>query len=195
MSEPTAENLPAAPDPAILARARLRMHGPMPVGPDAPAHAGLRQVPGHDERTWLLAGSPDGALPSLLEEYDLAPAPVERAGETRRVLAAVLRCCWVELDAHPWPGGAASIAAVSAVFADISRGDAELLGRWARGALRRLHDSSWVLLDERLGSVRLGPRIAAWPDASLGPLRELLHQLPLPERPAVTELPVETTDE
>ncbi len=122
---------------------------------------------------------PDGATPSLLEEYQVAPMAVERSGETRRVLAAALRCCWTDLSADPWPGTAATVDDVlSAYRALIGRGD-DLMRNWAVGALRRLHDSAW--LEVTGGLVRLGPRCASWPAASHAQLRELMRRLPTGE--------------
>ncbi len=122
---------------------------------------------------------PDGATPSLLEEYQVAPMAVERSGETRRVLAAALRCCWTDLSADPWPGTAATVDDVlSAYRALIGRGD-DLMRNWAVGALRRLHDSAW--LEVTGGLVRLGPRCASWPAASHAQLRELMRRLPAGE--------------
>jgi hypothetical protein len=122
----------------------------------------------------------------VIEEYDVAPVPVERSGETRRALAAALRCCWADLDGPAWPGVAAPIEQVTACYSELGRGDAELLARWALGALRRLAESGWLRLEPadtpgRAGTVRLGPRVATWPDESLTPLRETLKRLPLPE--------------
>lgn len=175
-------------DPAVLARARIRVHGPVPVAASTMTHPGTRLLHDTGDRAWLLARTPDDALPSLLEEYDLALLPVERPGETRRALAAALRCCWTDLDDAPWPGQAAPLASVTQVFVRLARGDADLLGRWALGALRRLHESAWLQLDESRATVRLGPRLATWPEPSLGPLRDLVRRLPTPDRPE-TDLP------
>ncbi|WP_020574830.1 hypothetical protein [Actinopolymorpha alba] len=184
-------------DPGVLAWARWRSRGPQcasqPLaGMAYVANGGPAENPGHPEDLgiaenpetagdgWLLGTWPDGATPSLVAEYDVAPVPVERAGETRRVLAATLRCCWVDLDGSPWPGVTASVSSVATVFSGLARGPADLLPRWALGALRRLHDSGWVLLDETTATVRLGPRVATWPEDTLTPLRETLRRVPLP---------------
>lgn len=168
-------------DPEMLAWARWRVRGPVPVVPDQPVPAGLRYVSDGTGDGWLLGEWPDGVTPSVIEEYDVPPVLVERAGETRRALAAALRCCWADLDGPAWPGVAAPIDAVTACFAEMARGDAELLPRWALGALRRLAESGWLRLDQSAGTVRLGPRVACWPDESLNQLRETLRRLPLPE--------------
>ncbi|WUI02289.1 hypothetical protein OHR68_10925 [Spirillospora sp. NBC_00431] len=134
-------------------------------------------------RVWLLPAWPDGATPALLEEYETPPMPLDRAGQARRVLAAVLRCCWTRLDDAPWPGTPATVADVLEVYADMTRGDTDLARRWATGELRRLSDTGWLVLDEAAGAVRLGPRVALWPEGSLASLRDLVRRLPEPPRP------------
>ncbi|HLV71929.1 MAG TPA: hypothetical protein VKY91_04025 [Vulgatibacteraceae bacterium] len=171
----------AAVDPHVLARARARVLGvpSVPVSePVPPGTAGASD----GARVWLLPEWPDGATPALLEEYETAPMPLERAGQARRVLAAALRCCWRHLDDLPWPGVRAAVADVLEVYATMTRGDAELARRWATGELRRLSDTGWLLLDEAAGTVRPGPRVALWPEGSLASLRDLLHRLPPPPR-------------
>lgn len=166
-------------DPHVLARARARVLG----GPSAPAADPVppgTATAADGDRVWLFPAWPDGATPALLEEYETAPVPLDRAGQARRVLAAALRCCWTRPDDAPWPGSPAAVADVLAVYADMSRGDAGLARRWATGELRRLHDTGWLLLDEPAGIVRPGPRIALWPESSLASLRDLLHRLPQP---------------
>ncbi|NKZ06905.1 hypothetical protein HGB48_24660 [Actinomadura latina] len=149
----------------------LPASGPVPPGTVAATDG---------DRVWLLPAWPDGATPALLEEYETAPMPLDRAGQARRVLAAALRCCWTRLDDAPWPGVPATVADVLEVYANMSRGDTGLARRWATGELRRLRDTGWLLLDEAAGAVRPGPRVALWPEASLASLRDLLHRLPRP---------------
>ncbi|MCP2336287.1 hypothetical protein [Actinomadura rupiterrae] len=178
MSKASAESK-ADVDPGVLARARARVLGGASQAVTEPTPPGV--VAASDgERVWLLSAWPDGATPALLEEYDTAPMPLDRSGQARRVLAAALRCCWTRLDDAPWPGEAAPVQAVLEVYGGMSRGDAELARRWATGELRRLSDTGWLLLDEAAGVVRPGPRVALWPDDSLGPLRDLLRRLPEP---------------
>ncbi|MDA0638946.1 hypothetical protein OUY22_36515, partial [Nonomuraea sp. MCN248] len=130
---------------------------------------------------------PDGATPSLLEEHQVAPMPVERAGETRRVLAAVLKCCWDDPSADPWPGEPAPLERVLDTYrALIGRTD-DLMRNWAIGALRRLHDSSWAVLAD--GIVSLGPRCALWPAESHAVLKDLVRRIPDPERRALPVVP------
>lgn len=176
---------PSAPSsvPAeVLARARARLLGAHSIAVSDPAPPGL--VAASDgSRVWLLSPWPDGATPAVLEEYDIAPMPLDRPGQARRVLAAALRCCWPRLDEAPWPGERAPVGDVLEVYARMSRGDPELARRWATGELRRLHDTGWLLLDEEAATVRPGPRIALWPEGSLGSLRDLIRRLPQPPEP------------
>ncbi|WP_433224594.1 hypothetical protein [Microtetraspora malaysiensis] len=118
---------------------------------------------------------PDGATPSILDEYGAAPVPVERSGEH----PPGLRACWSDLSAEPWPGVPASVADVLACYrALIGRGDDMTRSR-AVGALRRLADTGWII---RSGDVvRLGPRCATWPPESHSVLRELVRRLPGPQ--------------
>ncbi|WP_232385114.1 hypothetical protein [Actinomadura violacea] len=166
-------------DPQVLARARARVLGVPSVAAADPVPAGTAAATDGD-RVWLLPVWPDGATPALLDEYQTAPMPLDRAGQARRVLAAALRCCWTRLDDAPWPGTRATVAAVLDVYAGMSRGDADLARRWATGELRRLADTGWLLLDEKAGGVRLGPRVSLWAEHTLSSLRALLHRLPEP---------------
>jgi hypothetical protein len=170
-------------DPQVLARARARVLGAPSVAAADPVPAGTAAAANGD-RVWLLPVWPDGATPALLEEYQTAPMPLDRAGQARRVLAAALRCCWTRLDDAPWPGTPSTVASVLDVYAGMSRGDADLARRWATGELRRLADTGWLLLDEKAGGVRLGPRVSLWAEHTLSSLRSLLHRLPEPPRPA-----------
>lgn len=173
-------------DPQVLARARARVLGAPSVAAADPVPAGTAAATDGD-RVWLLPVWPDGATPALLEEYETAPMPLDRAGQARRVLAAALRCCWTRLDDAPWPGAPATVAAVLDVYAGMSRGDADLARRWATGELRRLADTGWLLLDEgtaaKSGTVRPGPRVSLWAEHTLSSLRSLLHRLPEPPPP------------
>ncbi|MFG1684090.1 hypothetical protein ACGFNP_28235 [Nonomuraea sp. NPDC049269] len=122
---------------------------------------------------------PDSATPSLLDEYQVPPVPVERAGETRRVLAATLKCCWSDLSVDPWPGTPAPAELILDTYrALIGRSD-DLMRNWAVGALRRLHDSAWIVMSD--GVVSLGPRCALWPVESHAQLKELVRRIPVPE--------------
>ncbi|WP_406313552.1 hypothetical protein OHA77_34780 [Streptosporangium sp. NBC_01639] len=171
------------------AHARARAAGPLPLGAGEPAPPGMMRLAHGDGTGLALPAWPDGATPALLEEYQVAPVNVERSGETRRVLAAALKCCWTDLTTDPWPGTAAPVEDVlSAYRALIGRGD-DLMRSWAVGALRRLHDSAWLVVDG--GLVRLGPRCAHWPPASHAQLRELVRRLPTGEEdsPGLDVLP------
>lgn len=163
----------------VLARARGRVLGGLSVPVSEPVPPGMLAAT-DGGLVWVLPAWPDGATPALLEEYETAPMPLDRSGQARRVLAAALRCCWTRLDDAPWPGSPATVADVLQVYADMSRGDTDLARRWATGELRRLSDTGWLLLDEPAGTVRPGPRVALWPEASLASLRDLLRRLPAP---------------
>ncbi|MEU9020526.1 hypothetical protein [Actinomadura sp. NPDC048394] len=181
-------------DPQVLARARARVLGAPSVAAADPVPAGTSAATDGD-RVWLLPVWPDGATPALLEEYQTAPMPLDRAGQARRVLAAALRCCWIRLDDAPWPGAPATVAAVLDVYAGMSRGDADLARRWATGELRRLADTGWLLLDEGSGDkggiVRPGPRVSLWAEHTLSSLRSLLHRLPEPPPESHVQDPLE----
>ncbi|MER6826380.1 hypothetical protein ABT352_10365 [Streptosporangium sp. NPDC000563] len=162
-----------------MAHVRARAGGPLTLAAGEAAPAGMARLGRGDGTGLALPVWPDGATPSLLEEYQVAPVAVERSGETRRVLAAALRCCWTDLASDPWPGTPARVDDVlSAYRALIGRGD-DLMRNWAVGALRRLHDSAWLEVAD--GLVRLGPRCASWPAASHAQLRELMRRLPTGE--------------
>ncbi|SEG28130.1 hypothetical protein SAMN05444920_102437 [Nonomuraea solani] len=167
-----------------IAHAQARAGGPLRLGAGVAAPAGMVRLTRPDSTGEALPVWPDGVTPSLLEEYQVAPVSVERAGETRRVLAAVLKCCWTDLSVDPWPGDPAPMELVLDTYrALIGRTD-DLMRNWARGALRRLHDSAWIVLDD--GVVHLGPRCALWPVESHAQLQELVRRLPEPERPELT---------
>ncbi|MEV0198516.1 hypothetical protein [Nonomuraea sp. NPDC050691] len=162
--------------PHVLARSG----GPLTLGAGAPAPPGMLRLTRPDSTGQALPVWPDGVTPALLEEHQVAPVPVERSGETRRVLAACLKCCWTDHSIDPWPGEPAPVELVLATYrALIGRTD-DLMRNWAVGALRRLHDSAWVVMAD--GLVTLGPRCALWPVSSLAQLKELVRRIPEPER-------------
>ncbi|MFI7632545.1 hypothetical protein [Nonomuraea sp. NPDC049400] len=167
-----------------MAHVRARSGGPLWLDAGVPAPPGMVRLTRPDSTGQALPLWPDGVTPSLLEEYQVAPVPVERSGETRRVLAAVLKCCWTDLSVDPWPGQPAPMELVLDTYrALIGRTD-DLMRNWAIGALRRLHDSAWIVMDD--GVVVLGPRCALWPVESHAQLQELARRLPDPERPELT---------
>ncbi|MGN9842415.1 hypothetical protein ACTMTI_30255 [Nonomuraea sp. H19] len=167
-----------------VAHVRARSGGPLWLDAGDAAPAGMARLTRPDSTGQALPVWPDGVTPSLLDEYQVAPAPVERSGETRRVLAAVLKCCWTDLSVDPWPGDPAPVELVLDTYrALIGRTD-DLMRNWAIGALRRLHDSAWIVMDD--GVVLLGPRCALWPVESHAQLQELVRRLPEPERPELT---------
>ncbi|MGI5288791.1 hypothetical protein ACQEVF_36340 [Nonomuraea polychroma] len=167
-----------------VAHVRARSGGPLPLGAGVAAPAGMVRLTWPDSTGHAVPVWPDGVTPSLLDEYQVTGVPVERAGETRRVLAAVLKCCWTDLSVDPWPGDPAPVEQVLDTYrALIGRTD-DLMRNWAVGALRRLHDSAWIAMDD--GVVVLGPRCALWPVEAHAQLQELVRRLPEPERPDLT---------
>lgn len=160
--------------------AKVRSRGPQRVAPDTAYPAGLTRLVEPDARAvWLLPDLPDNARPDVLEELGLPGFPVDQRGDTARVLASCLRCCWSEPTGPIWPGSSASLDDVAASFRTITdtRDDrarhAALLG-----AVRRLAASAWVSFDEEQRTIRLGPRVATWNAAELSTLRELWRSMP-----------------
>ncbi|WP_240972510.1 hypothetical protein [Nonomuraea composti] len=169
---------------SAVAHALVRAYGPARLGAGVPAPPGMARLTRPDSTGEALPVWPDGATPSLLEEHQVAPVPVERSGETRRVLAAVLKCCWTDLSVDPWPGDPAPVELVLDTYRELIGRTDDLMRNWARGALRRLHDSAWIVLDD--GVVLLGPRCALWPVEAHAQLQELVRRLPEPERAELT---------
>ncbi|MEV5889299.1 hypothetical protein [Nonomuraea fuscirosea] len=167
-----------------LAHARVRAAGPARLGAGVAAAPGMLRLTRPDSTGEAVPVWPDGVTPSLLDEHQVPPVSVERSGETRRVLAAVLKCCWRDLSVDPWPGEPASVELVLDTYRELIGRTDDLMRNWARGALRRLHDSAWVVVDD--GVVLLGPRCALWPVESHAQLQELVRRLPEPERPELT---------
>ncbi|GAA4955386.1 hypothetical protein HD597_001552 [Nonomuraea thailandensis] len=169
---------------AAVSHALVRAHGPARLGAGVLAAPGMIRLTRPDSTGDALPVWPDGVTPSLLDEHQVAPVPVERSGETRRVLAAVLKCCWTDLSVDPWPGDPAPVELVLDTYRELIGRTDDLMRNWARGALRRLHDSAWVVMDD--GVVLLGPRCALWPVEAHAQLQELVRRLPEPERPELT---------
>ncbi|MEV0613032.1 hypothetical protein AB0I81_06875 [Nonomuraea sp. NPDC050404] len=169
---------------AAVGHALVRAYGPARLAAGVPAEPGMLRLTRPDATGDALPGWPDGVTPSLLEEHQVAAVPVERSGETRRVLAAVLKCCWRDLSVDPWPGEPAPVELVLDTYRELIGRTDDLMRNWARGALRRLHDSAWVVMDD--GVVLLGPRCALWPVEAHAQLQELVRRLPEPERPELT---------
>ncbi|MEU0572236.1 hypothetical protein ABZ297_43490 [Nonomuraea sp. NPDC005983] len=174
----------APPADDAVAHVRARSGGPLRLAAGASAPAGMVRLTRPDSTGQAVPVWPDGVTPSLLEEYQVAAIPVERSGETRRVLAACLKSCWADLSTDPWPGRPAPVELVLDTYrALIGRTD-DLMRNWAIGALRRLHDSAWIVMTD--GLVTLGPRCALWPVESHNQLKELVRRLPEPQRPELT---------
>jgi hypothetical protein len=160
--------------------AKVQSGGPLAVEPDSPAVPGLVRAPEPDGSVvWLLPELPDGAGHGVLEELGTPPVAVEYPNETARVLAIAVQLCWRDRGASPWPGAASTVANVRGLFAAL-RGRAEQPNDQTLvvGAIRRLHAAGWLIVDERAGTVRLGPRVAGWSAAQLATLREVCRLLP-----------------
>jgi hypothetical protein len=139
----------------------------------------LRLVERDGEHCWLLPRPPDDVTPAVLRELRMQVLPAEFPNETSRVLAAALRCCWADVQASPWPGQVATMRDVLDIVDQITPGRGEeALHRLGTGALRRLHASRWLNIDDEAQRVCLGPRVATWPDQDLPALRELRRELP-----------------
>lgn len=94
-------------------------------------------------------------------------------------LGACLGLCWPDATAEPYPGVAASVAAVLEVAARL--GVHEI---WAKAAL--LHDlpgAGYVVVAGAApaAEVRLGPAVATWPSGQLSLLRRAHDRLPAHE--------------
>lgn len=167
---------------AALWWARARAEGPlrMPSATRTPAGM-LRLVERGGEHCWLLPRPPDDVTPAVLRELGMQALAVEFPNETRRVLAAALRCCWPDAQTSPWPGQLATVREVLDVFDQLAPGRGEeAVHRLGTAALRRLHASRWLDVDNEARRVGLGPRVATWPDQDLPALRELRGELPSP---------------
>lgn len=141
----------------------------------------LRLAEPDGEHCWLLPQPPDDVAPSVLREMRVAMLPVHQPNETGRVLAAALRCCWADVEVAIWPGQPSNAREVLDVVDQLMPGrDAKALHRMGTSALRRLHTSGWLRFDEDTGQVRLGPRVATWPDQDLPALKDLRRELPGP---------------
>ena len=163
-----------------LSWAKVRSGGPQRVAPGGATPPGLRRLVEADaQAVWLLPDLPESAGPAVLQEYGLPALSMTDSRGTMRVLAACLRCCWTDPGADIWPGRAAGVDDVAAVFARLVPGrDPLTRRRTLLGALRRLAGSGWLLFDEANRTVRLGPRVASWGTLELSTLRELWRMIP-----------------
>jgi hypothetical protein len=167
---------------AALWWARARAEGPLRMPSATRTPVGMsRLVERGGKRCWLLPRPPDDVTPAVLRELRMQVIPAEFPNETSRVLAAALRCCWVDVQTIPWPGQSSTTREVLDVVDQLipGRGE-EVLHRLGTGALRRLHASRWLDIDDETQRVCLGPRVATWPEQDLPALRELHRELPLP---------------
>ncbi|ONI74471.1 hypothetical protein BWI15_14320 [Kribbella sp. ALI-6-A] len=174
--------------------AKVQSGGPVKVPVDTPAVAGLaRAVEPDGSGVWMVPTLPDGAGHGVLEELGAPPVAVEMPNETARVLSICVACCWVERDGPAWPGVTGTLTQIKAVYAGM-RGRREQSSDLTLiiGSLRRLHATSWLLWDEKVGEVRLGPRTITWGPSQLAGLREVCRILPDPPAAVLVERKPET---
>ncbi|WP_328326092.1 hypothetical protein OHA70_37195 [Kribbella sp. NBC_00382] len=170
--------------------AKVQSAGPLQVSPDTPAVPGLTRAAEPDgSSVWMLPTLPDGAGHGVLEELGMPPVAVEMPNETARVLAICVTCCWQDRSTSPWPGSVGTLTQVKAVYAGL-RGRPEQSSDLTLiiGSLRRLHATNWLIWNEKLGEVRLGPRVTTWTPTAQTTLRELCRILPDPP-PALLAAP------
>lgn len=160
--------------------AKIRSGGPQRVPPGGLTPAGLRRLVEDDaQAVWLLPNLPESAGPAVLDEYGVPGASVTDPKGTMRVLAACLRCCWLDPGTDIWPGVPAALSDVEAVFARLVPGrDRQTRHRTLLGGVRRLGGSGWLRFDEQARVVRLGPRVAGWTGLELSTLREIWRLIP-----------------
>ena len=171
-------------DGTALAWARARSAGPLRVPPGSAAPDGMIKLaePG-GAAAWLVPRVPETADARVLAEMGLPGPLLEQPNDTARMLAAVLRCCWVDPLGPVWPGVPAGSGAVLAVFREVTGPrDEAAHRRSAVAALRRLDQAAWVCWDEAAGTVRLGPRAALWSRSDLTTLRQLWRSIQVLER-------------
>jgi hypothetical protein len=170
--------------------AKVQSAGPLEVGPDTPAVAGLTRAASPDGSVvWLVPTLPSGAGHTVLEELGAPPIPVEQPNETARVLAICVACCWTDRSGPAWPGSTGTLTQIRSVYAAL-RGRPEQSTDLTLiiGSLRRLHATHWLLWNEKAGEVRLGPRVITWTPSDQATLRDLCRHLPDPP-PAVLSAP------
>ncbi|HEX4063391.1 MAG TPA: hypothetical protein VHY58_20450 [Streptosporangiaceae bacterium] len=172
--------------------ARIRAAGPQLVDADGPTPPGLMRLaePG-GSRVWLTTVLPGGAGPAVLDELDLPRPVLEQPNDTARVLAAVLKSCWLDPSGPLWPGATAPFGQIVATFEALTGHDEVVSHRAVVAAVRRLSWSGWLLWDEQTRTVRLGPRVATWAATELSTLRELWRSIPVPDKAAVRDTETE----
>jgi hypothetical protein len=107
------------------------------------------------------------------------PNPIDTVYSVRRLppiplvaFACCLGCCWPDTDVPPYPGQPTTVEAVVELATSLGARHSHLLG-----ALRNdLTLAGLVVLDGH--TLRLGPALAAWPDAQVAALRRLADSLP-----------------
>ncbi|MGH8880127.1 MAG: hypothetical protein ACRD0P_22715 [Stackebrandtia sp.] len=163
--------------------ARIRANGPQlrPTGTAAPPGM-TRLVEPDGSGVWLVAAPPEGTGMRVLPELGLRGLTLDKPNEAARVLACCLRCCWLNPLDPLWPSGSATLSQVEGLYAAIGGPrDAEAVHRLVVAALRQLDQSRWVLFDEHLNTIRLGPQVALWGDQDVSVLRQLWRGLPTPQ--------------
>ena len=162
--------------------ARARAEGPLRVPSAAPTPAGmLRLVERGGEFCWLLPRPPDDVTPAVLRELRMQALPVEYPNETSRVLAAALRCCWIDLQASPWPGQPATIREVLNVVDQLMPGRGEeVLHRFGTGRSAACTPAGgWTSMTKCSGFAS-APGWRPGRTRTCPALRELCRELPSP---------------
>lgn len=178
------------PDPGPAALARLRALGTVPRPDDPAGSRSLKTAAGRAGRVLVDVAGGRVAL-GWPEDADTAWADDGLALRDRaatrlaRTFAAVLRSCWPDADAPPYPGGAAAVDDVLAAAASLGTiGGAEEGGQsasWhAKGALVTLAACGLIELDKETGAVRLGRAVACWNDVDVDTVRQAWGRLPAP---------------
>ncbi|MGI8311732.1 hypothetical protein [Saccharopolyspora hattusasensis] len=160
------------------ARSRARGLERKDAGRRTPVGMSRLIEPGGDQ-VWWVPGTPDDVTPAVLHELGMSPPTVERSVLTCEVLACCLRLCWTDFASSPWPGIPTSVGAVTDVRALLR--PTQTCGKLRDGVTevaRRLSASGWLLWDEDTGVIRLGARVATWPQADLDQFAEICRTLP-----------------
>ena len=87
------------------------------------------------------------------------------------VLAACLRACWPDCAEPLYPGIGTSIEYITEIVTGL--GVVQV-----KRAMNRLVGWGYLLVDARIGDVRLGPRVALWPESDIAYLRSEYELLP-----------------
>lgn len=182
------------PEPGTVALARLRAMATVPRPDDPAAARSLTTAAVRAGRVLvnvaggrLALGWPDDADTAWAD--DGLALRDRAASRLARTFAAVLRSCWPDADAPPYPGRPAAVDDVLAAAATLGTiGGAEEGGQsatWhAKGALVTLHSCGLVEHDKEHGTVTLGPAVACWTDVDADTARQAWGRLPVPPKDA-----------